>query len=385
MASVRSAALDRRPSYGEALLQMSVLFYETGDNLRARAFLQRYLDLAQQLDRLLRRPADRPARAPAGLASQENRLSPSMARPALVLLVRHGQTGTTGQVLPGRAEGLSLADAGRAQAEAAAERIGALKRVAVSLMTVANNVRLLGSGPRCGIGELQLPANEPVTLVMEWLPGSTGCRGAAEEHLAELIAMVEDRTVSMSAARRLFEDLFRTGRRPSELARERGLEQLDDEGRLDVYRFGASLAPLTTDASAADLAPRDDRTDLGSALAEYPGFEEYGLKLAAIFDNNPIGLQVLGICSALAVTTKLETMLDGAAVDLGVDAERAAERDHLVRRPRPLPRRLPSRRHSGRERHGWFPIRQRMALRREFSVDLRSERSDCQHRDSDGR
>ena len=37
------AALERRPNYGEALLQMSVLFYETGDNLRARAFLQRYL------------------------------------------------------------------------------------------------------------------------------------------------------------------------------------------------------------------------------------------------------------------------------------------------------------------------------------------------------
>jgi len=37
------AALERRPNYGEALLQMSVLFFETGDNLRARAFLQRYL------------------------------------------------------------------------------------------------------------------------------------------------------------------------------------------------------------------------------------------------------------------------------------------------------------------------------------------------------
>lgn len=36
-------ALDRRPNHGEALLQMSVLSYETGDNLRARAFLQRYL------------------------------------------------------------------------------------------------------------------------------------------------------------------------------------------------------------------------------------------------------------------------------------------------------------------------------------------------------
>ena len=37
------AALERRPNHGEALLQMSVLFYETGDALRARAFLQRYL------------------------------------------------------------------------------------------------------------------------------------------------------------------------------------------------------------------------------------------------------------------------------------------------------------------------------------------------------
>jgi type IV pilus assembly protein PilF len=37
------AALERRPNHGEALLQMSVLSYETGDNLKARAFLQRYL------------------------------------------------------------------------------------------------------------------------------------------------------------------------------------------------------------------------------------------------------------------------------------------------------------------------------------------------------
>jgi probable phosphoglycerate mutase len=51
-------------------------------------------------------------------------------RPALVLLVRHGQTGTTGQVLPGRAPGLSLADTGRDQAGSVAERIGRLRRVA---------------------------------------------------------------------------------------------------------------------------------------------------------------------------------------------------------------------------------------------------------------
>jgi len=44
----------------------------------------------------------------------------------VVLLVRHGRTPTTGQVLPGRAPGLHLSDEGRAQAEAVAERIGQL-------------------------------------------------------------------------------------------------------------------------------------------------------------------------------------------------------------------------------------------------------------------
>jgi probable phosphoglycerate mutase len=48
----------------------------------------------------------------------------------MVLLVRHGQTPTTGATLPGRAKGLHLADAGVAQAEAAAERIAGLKNVA---------------------------------------------------------------------------------------------------------------------------------------------------------------------------------------------------------------------------------------------------------------
>ena len=59
-----------------------------------------------------------------------------MARPqhappssTLFLLVRHGQTPTTGKVLPGRAAGLHLADAGREQAQAAADRIAALARV----------------------------------------------------------------------------------------------------------------------------------------------------------------------------------------------------------------------------------------------------------------
>ena len=54
----------------------------------------------------------------------------SGVKPTLVLLVRHGQTPTTGSSLPGRAPGLHLADTGRAQSEAAATRIASLKSVA---------------------------------------------------------------------------------------------------------------------------------------------------------------------------------------------------------------------------------------------------------------
>ncbi len=50
--------------------------------------------------------------------------------------------------------------------DAVVEASGALKRTACALMKIANDVRLLGSGPRSGIGELNLPANEPGSSIM---------------------------------------------------------------------------------------------------------------------------------------------------------------------------------------------------------------------------
>jgi probable phosphomutase (TIGR03848 family) len=50
---------------------------------------------------------------------------PKPPAPTVALFVRHGRTPTTGDVLPGRARGLHLSDDGRAQAQAAAERIAA--------------------------------------------------------------------------------------------------------------------------------------------------------------------------------------------------------------------------------------------------------------------
>jgi fumarate hydratase class II len=50
--------------------------------------------------------------------------------------------------------------------DAMVELSGALKRSAVSLMKIANDVRMLSSGPRCGIGELIIPDNEPGSSIM---------------------------------------------------------------------------------------------------------------------------------------------------------------------------------------------------------------------------
>ncbi|MEM9502876.1 MAG: class II fumarate hydratase [Cyanobacteria bacterium P01_E01_bin.43] len=52
---------------------------------------------------------------------------------------------------------------------------GALKTLATALMKIANDLRWLGSGPRCGLGELQLPANEPGSSIMPGKVNPTQC------------------------------------------------------------------------------------------------------------------------------------------------------------------------------------------------------------------
>jgi fumarate hydratase class II len=52
---------------------------------------------------------------------------------------------------------------------------GAYKTAAVALMKIANDVRWLGSGPRCGIGELKLPENEPGSSIMPGKVNPTQC------------------------------------------------------------------------------------------------------------------------------------------------------------------------------------------------------------------
>lgn len=59
--------------------------------------------------------------------------------------------------------------------DAIVEAHGALKTVACSLMKIANDIRLLASGPRCGIGELFIPDNEPGSSIMPGKVNPTQC------------------------------------------------------------------------------------------------------------------------------------------------------------------------------------------------------------------
>jgi len=63
--------------------------------------------------------------------------------------------------------------------DAFVEFSGALKRLAVSLMKIANDIKLLGSGPRCGFGELLLPENEPGSSIMPGKVNPTQCEALA--------------------------------------------------------------------------------------------------------------------------------------------------------------------------------------------------------------
>jgi len=86
--------------------------------------------------------------------------------------------------------------------DAIVEFSGVLKTVAVSLMKIANDIRWLGSGPRCGIGEIILPANEPGSSIMPGKVNPTQC-----EAMTMVCAQVmgNDTTINISGASGNFE------------------------------------------------------------------------------------------------------------------------------------------------------------------------------------
>ncbi|ESK98318.1 fumarate hydratase [Moniliophthora roreri MCA 2997] len=97
-------------------------------------------------------------------------------------------TGLEFRTAPNKFEALASHDA-------LVEAHGALNVVACSLMKIANDIRYLGSGPRCGLGELSLPENEPGSSIMPGKVNPTQC-----EALTMVAAQVMGNQTAVSVA-----------------------------------------------------------------------------------------------------------------------------------------------------------------------------------------
>jgi fumarate hydratase class II len=86
--------------------------------------------------------------------------------------------------------------------DAMVEMSGALKTVAASLFKIANDIRLLGSGPRSGLGELILPENEPGSSIM---PGKVNPTQAEALTMACIQVMGNDAAVGFAGSQGHFE------------------------------------------------------------------------------------------------------------------------------------------------------------------------------------
>ena len=79
---------------------------------------------------------------------------------------------------------------------------GALKSLATSLMKIANDLRWLGSGPRCGLGELSLPENEPGSSIMPGKVNPTQCEAVT---MVAVQVMGNDAAIGIAASQGNFE------------------------------------------------------------------------------------------------------------------------------------------------------------------------------------
>ncbi len=86
--------------------------------------------------------------------------------------------------------------------DAIVEASGALNTVAVSLMKIANDIRFLASGPRCGIGEISLPENEPGSSIM---PGKVNPTQSEALTMISAQVMGNNTTISIAGSNGHFE------------------------------------------------------------------------------------------------------------------------------------------------------------------------------------
>jgi fumarate hydratase class II len=151
-----------------------------------------------------------------------------------------------------------------AAADALVHAHGALKGLATSLMKIANDIRWLASGPRCGLGELRLPENEPGSSIMPGKVNPTQCEAllmACYQVLGNDVAINlagSSGNFELNVARPLLAHAFLQSAR---LLAD-GMSSFDRHGVQDLQADEARIAQL-----------RDDSLMLATALVPHIGYD----------------------------------------------------------------------------------------------------------------
>jgi fumarate hydratase class II len=161
--------------------------------------------------------------------------------------------------------------------DAIVETHGALKLLAVSLMKIANDIRLLASGPRTGIGEITIPSNEPGSSMM---PGKVN--PTQTEAMTMVCAQVigNDTTISIAGASGHFElNVFK----PVMIS-----------ALLQSATLIADVCGTFNDFCVSGIEPNRAQTGknlqnslmLGTALSPHIGYEKAALIVRKAFDED---------------------------------------------------------------------------------------------------
>ena len=177
---------------------------------------------------------------------------------------------------------------------------GALKRVAVSFMKIANDIRLMGSGPRSGLSELILPSNEPGSSIM---PGKVNPTQA--EALSQVAVQVLGNDAAISIAGSL------------------GQLELNVYKPVIIYNLIQSIRLLTdvahsfTDKCLTGLAPNRKRIEenlqrslmLATALNTTLGYDKTALIVQKAYSND-LTLKEAALSLHLLTAEQFDTLVD---------------------------------------------------------------------------
>lgn len=174
---------------------------------------------------------------------------------------------------------------------------GALKTVAASLIKIANDVRWLASGPRCGIGELQIPENEPGSSIMPGKVNPTQCEAVI---MSCCQVMGNDVAINFGGAM--------------------GNLELNVMKPLIIHNFLQSVRLLSdgmtsfNDHCATGITANRERIDelmrnslmLATALTPYIGYDK-AAKIAKKAHDERITLREAGIASGLVAAEQFDS------------------------------------------------------------------------------